>query len=193
MGVGGRRYPDDLAAKGFREIPELRFGIQDQDIVIGGQGDAHDLLFGAERLAAAGNAQPEAVAVEELAPVGHNHVFAHGVLTIVDAAVLHDLLGTERNEHSSAFCGQGAQCGDPSQAVGQHSVKAVLLLPAEDTHLAQMLAGDREKALGVAVQLFLGVRQMHHGHEAEKHPLVTVSQVAQHLLRLGSLLLNVIG
>ena len=56
-----------------------------------------------------------------------------------------------------------------------------------------MFAGNRKKTLGVAVQLFLGVRQMHHGHEAEHHPLIPVGQVAQHFLGFRPLLLNVIG
>ena len=61
--------------KGFRQEAEFGFGVQNEDIVVGGQGDADDLLLGGEGFAgAADTPRRKLVAVEELAAVGHDHV-----------------------------------------------------------------------------------------------------------------------
>ena len=95
-------------------------------------------------------------------------------MPVVDAAGLKDLLRPEGDQHRGAFRGQGAQRGDPPQTVGQNRVQTVLLLPAEDAHLAQVLARCGEDCFGIAVQLLLGIGQMNHGHKAEHHALVAV-------------------
>ena len=66
MSIRGSGYPDDLAAKGFHQKAEFGFRIQNQDIVVGGQGDADDFFLGGEGFAGTGNAKAEAVAVEQL-------------------------------------------------------------------------------------------------------------------------------
>ena len=193
VGIGRGRHPDHLAAQRFRQEAEFGFGVQDEDIVIGGQGDADDLLLGGEGFAGAADAQTKAVPVEELAAVCHNHVLGNSVLPVVDAAALEDLLGAEGNQHRSALRGQGTQGMDLPQAIRQNGVQAILLLPAQSAHLAQMLSGHGEDGFGVRVQLLLGVGQMHQRHQAEHHPLVSVGEVVQHLLGFLPLLLHIVG
>ena len=192
VGIGRGRHPDHLAAQRFRQEAEFGFGIQDENIVIGGQGDADDLLLGREGFAGAADAQTKAVPVEELAAVRHNHVLGNSVLPVVDAAALENLLGAEGNQHRSALGGQGTQGMDLPQPIGQNGVQTILLLPAQRAHLAQMLSGNGEDGFGIRVQLLLGVGQMHQRHQAEHHPLVSVGEVVQHLLGFLSLLLHVV-
>ena len=82
---------------------------------------------------------------------------------------------------------------DLPQSIGQNGVQAILLLPAQRAHLAQMLSGHGEDGFGIRVQLLLGVGQMHQRHQAEHHPLIPVGEVIQHLLGFLSLLLHVVG
>ena len=63
--VGVRRggYPDHFTAEGLDKEAEFRFRIQNQDIVVGGKGDADDFFLGGEGLAGTGNAEAKAVSV----------------------------------------------------------------------------------------------------------------------------------
>ena len=69
----------------------------------------NDLFLGAHTLAGAGNAQAEAVAVEQQPSIRYDHVLADGVLPVVQTVRLHDFLRAERNQHSGAFGGECAQ------------------------------------------------------------------------------------
>ena len=193
VGIGRGRHPDHLTTQRFRQEAEFGFGVQDEDIVIGGQGDADDLLLGGEGFAGSADTQPKAVPVEEFAAVRHDHVLGNSVLPVVDAAALEDLLRAEGNQHRSALGGQGAQGVDLPQAIGQNGIQAIFLLPAQRAHLAQMLSGHSEDGFGIRVQLLLGVGQMHQRHQAEHHPLVSVGEVVQHLLGFLALLFHVVG
>ena len=157
MSIRGSGYPDDLAAKGFHQKAEFGFRVQNENIVIGGKCNADDFFLGREGFTGTGNTQAKAVAIEQLAAVCHNHVLGNSVLPIVDAAVLEDFLRPERNQHSGGFGGEGAQCLNFSQAVRENGVQPILLLPAQDAHLAQVFSRRSEQGFGVAVQLLLGV------------------------------------
>ena len=193
VGVGGGRDLDDLAAERAGQVAELRLRVKDQDVILGCQRDLHQFLLGAHRLAGARHAQTEGIAVEQLGTVGHDHVLADGVLAVIDAARLQNFLGAERNQDGGALGGQGSQGLDAAQAVGQHSVEAVLLLPAQGGKLAQMFAPHRLQRLGVTVELLLAVRHVNQRHEAEHHALVAGGQVVQHLLGLFSLQFHIVG
>ena len=111
-------------------MPELGFHVQNQDVILRRQGDLSDFLLGAHGLAGTGHAQTETVAVEQLPAIYHDAVLADGVLAVVHPLLLHDFLGAEWNEHRRALGGQGAQCFDAPQSIGQHGVQTVPLLPA---------------------------------------------------------------
>ena len=106
---------------------------------------------------------------------------------------MEDFLGPERNQHSGALGGQGPQGLDSPQTIGESRIQAILLLPAQNAHLAQVLPGCREQCFRIAVQLFFGIRQMDHGNQAEHHPLIPVRQIVHHFLGFFSLLLYIIG
>ena len=56
-----------------------------------------------------------------------------------------------------------------------------------------MLTGNGLERLGVGIQFFQAVRQMHHCHCAEHHPLVPGGQIVQHLPCFLPLLLQIVG
>ena len=192
VGRGGGDI-DHLAAQPFNDGPVLRFRVDTNNIVAGGQGQRRQLPLGGEGLAGAGDAQNKPVAVEQLLPVGQDEVPADDILSIVYATLVADLLGLEGHEHGQGLGGEGAQGADPPQAQGQSRDEAVRLLPAQRGELAQVFPGDGLEGLRVAVQLLLTVRQMYQRHHGEQHPLVAGGQVVQHLAGLLPLLLQVIG
>ena len=193
VGVRRGRNADDFTAKGFGQIAELRLRVEDENVILGGKRDLHDFFLGAHALAGTGHAQTETVAVEQQAAIRHDHVLAHGVLTVVQAVRLHDFLCAERNQHGGAFGGERAQGLNFPQTVRQHRVQTVLLLPAQRGKLTQVLARRGVERFGVAVELLLAVGQMHQRHQPEHHPLVAGRQVVEHLLGFLALQLHVVG
>ena len=193
VGVGCGRDLDDLAAERAGQVAELRLRVKNQDVILGGECDLYKFLLGGHRLAGAGHAQTEAVAIQQLGAVGHDHILADGVLAVINTARLQNFLGAERDQDGSALGGQGAQRLDAAQAVGQHGVEAVLLLPAQCRELAQVFAPHRLQRFGVAVELLLAVRHVDEGDEAEHHALVAGGQVVQHLLGFLALQFHIIG
>ena len=191
---------DDLAAQPLDEWAVFRLGVNDDNVIrqplpvsaIVRQRHPHHLLFCHKGLSGAGHAQHKSIAVEQLLPVGNDEVLADDVLAVVDATPVPHLLGLKGHEDSQGLGGQGAQGVDSPQAQGQDSCQAVRLLPAQGGELAQVLAGDGLEGVGIAVQLLLGVRQMHQSHHSEHHPLVAGGQVVQHLPRFLPLLLQIV-
>ena len=193
VGVGSGRNADDLTAEGFHQMSEFGFHVQNQDVILRGQGDLSDFLFGTHGLAGAGYAQAEAVAVKQLSAIHHDTVLADSVLAIVESLGLHDFLGAERDEYRRALGGQGAQRLDAPQSIGQHGVQSIPLLPAQGGKLAQMLAGNGEQRLGVIIQLFLASRHVDKGDQTKHHPLVAGGQIIQHLLGFLALQFHIVG
>ena len=149
MGIRRSGNPNDLAAEGLHQKAELRLRVQNKDIIVCRQGNADNFLLGGEGFAGTADAQTEAVSVKELAAVSHNHVFGNGVLPIIDAPGLHDLLCPEGNQHSGALGGEGSQRLNFSQTIRENRIQPVLLLPAENAHLAQVFPGCGEDSFGV--------------------------------------------
>ena len=55
-----------------------------------------------------------------------------------------------------------------------------------------MLSCHRQDTLRIRIQLFLAVCHMHHGEDAEHHPLIPGGQVIQHLFGFLSLQFHII-
>ena len=83
---------DHLAAQALNQRAIFAFGIDNDDIVVRGEGNAGDLLLGGEGLAGAGDAQNEAVSVQQFLPVGNDEVFADYILPVVHAALADGIL-----------------------------------------------------------------------------------------------------
>ena len=192
MRVGRSRNADDFTAKGFGQIAELRLRVENENVILGGKRDLHDFFLGAHALAGTGHAQTETVAVEQQAAIRHDHIFADGVLPIVQTVRLHDFLCAERNQHGGAFGGKGSQGLDFPQPVRQHRVQSVFLLPAQRGKLAQVLTRRGVERFGVAVELLFAVSQMHQCHQPEHHALVAGRQIVEHLLGFLALQLHVV-
>ena len=62
----------------------IPFRVNDDDIIVGGQGDKGDGLLHAEGLAGAGHAQDKSVGIEELLAVADQEVLRYGVDAAVD-------------------------------------------------------------------------------------------------------------
>ncbi len=189
---GGGGDVHHLAAQPFDEGPVLGLRIYDNDVILRGQRQIDHLPLGGEGLAGAGHPKDKAVAVQKLLPVGDDEVFADHVLPIVHSALIPHLLGLEGHEDGQGLGGQRPQGVDPPQAQRECSHQPVRLLPVEGGELAQVLPGGGLEGVRVAVQLLLGVCQMHQGHHGEHHPLVAGGEVVQHLPGFFSLLFQII-
>ena len=198
VGRGGGHL-DHLAAQPLDEWPVLALRVDDDDVVrrpavtiLRRQGQPHHLPLGGEGLAGAGHAEDKAVGVEQLPAVGEDEVLADGILAVVHAALMEDLLGLERHEDGQRLGGKGAEGIDAAQAQGQRRHQPLRLLPVEGGELTQVLAGNGLEGFCVAVQFFLAVRQMHQRHYGEHHALVTGGEIVQHLTGFLALLFEVI-
>ena len=94
--AGGGRDLHHLAAQPLHQGTILTFRIDDQDVILGREGQGGNLPFGGKGFAGAGHAQNKSVAVEELLAVGNDEIFADDILAVVDAAPVPDLLGLDR-------------------------------------------------------------------------------------------------
>ena len=116
-----------------------------------------------------------------------------GVLAEVDAALVHDLLHLEGDEHSKALRRQRPEGVNAPRPDGQHCIKPVILLILQHGELTHMLAGNGKDGLGVAVELLLRFCGKHHGEDAQHHALVAGGEIVQKLLGLPALEFHVIG
>ena len=187
-----RRNADDLTAQRLTQRIILALGITDQNIILRGQRQKDDQLLCRKRFAAAGYAGNDGGLVEQICTVAQQQIAGDGVLTVINAAWLHDLLHTERHQRRQRFRGEGAQNINFPHANGQCRVQAVHLLKSQRGHLAHPLCGRGEDVVGVSVQLLLAVRRMHQRHHAQKHPLVTGGEVVKKFLHLRPLLFHVV-
>ena len=104
-----------------------------------------------------------------------------GVLSEVNAALVHDLLHLKGHEHGKALGGQGAEGVDAAHTDRQRGIQTVKLLELQCCHLAHVLSRNSQNCLGVAVQLFFGFCGNDHGENRHHHTLVTGSQIVQEL------------
>ena len=81
----GRGNFNDLAAQAFDQRAILGFGVNDDNVVVCGQRDLRDLAFGGKGLTGAGDAEDEAIAVEQFFPVCKDEILGNGVLPVVNA------------------------------------------------------------------------------------------------------------
>ena len=78
-----------------------------------------------------GDAEDKAVTIQKLLAVGKDEILGDGILPIVDAVSVANLLRLERHEHGKGFCGQRPQRVNAPQAKRQRGDQAVLLLKAQ--------------------------------------------------------------
>ena len=136
-----------------------------------------DLLLGHHRLTAAGHTHIKAVSVEHRVAVADDEVAGHGVDTVVQAAVVHDLLRLEGQQHSGALRGQRPHSVDTPQAVGQHRVQRILLLVLHSGKLTAVGTANGRQRLRVLLQLSLVVGKVSQRHQRVHHPLVAGGEV----------------
>ena len=183
---------NDLAAQAFDQRAVLRFGVNDNNIVVRGQCDFRNFPLGGKGFAGTGDTENEAIAVEQLLSVCKDEIFRNRVLSIVDAVPVADLLRLERHKHREGFCRECPQRVNAPQTERQRGDQTVLLLKAQFRQLAQVLARNGLERFGVAVQLLFAVRQMHERDHGEQHPLVAGREVVQHLAGFLALLFQII-
>ena len=116
-----------------------------------------------------------------------------GVLAEVDAALVHDLLHLEGDEHSKALRRQRPEGVNAPRSDGQHRIKPVILLVLQHGKLTHVLAGNSQHGLGVALELLLRFCGENHGEDAKHHALVAGGEIVQKLLGLPALEFHVVG
>ena len=87
----GRGDFNDLAAQAFDQRAVLRFRVDDNNVVIGGQRKLRDFALGGKGLAGTGDTEDEAIAVEQFFSVCQNEVFGDRVLPVVNAVSVPNL------------------------------------------------------------------------------------------------------
>ena len=124
VGRGGGHL-DHLTAQPLDERPVFGFRVDDNDVVLQAacavlrrQSQPHHLALGGEGLAGARHTEDKAVGVEQFPAVGEDEVLADGILAVVHAALMADLLGLEGHEDSQRLGGKGAEGIDAAQAQG---------------------------------------------------------------------------
>ena len=180
-------HPDHSAqtVHSFNERGILTLRVRNQNVIIRIENEEHNFLFHTERLAGAGNAQPEGGLIEQIGLVAHDKVVGNGVLPEVDAAPVHDLLHLEGHEHGQTLGGQGAEGVDLPGADRQDGVQTVNLLVFQHRQLAP--PGQGAYLLCVGIKLLLGVGGDNQSEDGLHHPLVAGGQVGQKLLALPAL------
>ena len=151
-------------------------------------------MLGCKALAGAGNAQDEAISIEQLFPVAKDQIVGHSIDPVVDTTFVPDLLAAERGHHRHRFCGQGAHHIDPPQTIGQTGVQPILLLPLQDANLAVAVrSGHRTDGFGILIQFFFCVSQMSDRKQPMDHVLIPNGNIIHHFLGHRPGLLQLIG
>ena len=100
----------------------LPVGVDDDDLVLGAvEQDLVDLGLAVHRLARAGGAQEERVAVHQRGTRGEDQVLRQGVHPVADAVLLEELLGGEGDHDGRRSGSEGAEQGQP---IGRNALKA---------------------------------------------------------------------
>ena len=89
------------------------------NVVIRGQCNFRDLALGCEGFTGTGDAEDKAVTIQKLLAVGKDEILGDGILPIVDAVSVANLLRLERHEHSEGFCRECPQCINAPQTERQ--------------------------------------------------------------------------
>ena len=174
-----------------RRVFSLR--VQNDDVIVGGQGDGNDQQLGKEGFAGTGNAQKHHGLVQQVVHIAENQIVGDRVLPKIDATRLLNLLHLEGHEHRKAFRGQSAESIDFSSADGQSSIQSIQLLIPQHRHLAHMVCRNLQQRIGVSIQFRLGIRKMNNGQHRQHHSLVTGGQIGHIFLGLPALLLHIVG
>ena len=172
---------------------KLALGIADQNIVIRVEHEEGDQFLYRERFARAGHTEDKRRLVQQRFLIAHNEVVGDGVLAEVDAALVHDLLHLEGNEHGKALRRQRPEGVNAPRPDGQHGIEPVILLVLQHGKLTHVLAGNGQHGLGVALELLLCFRSKNHSENAQHHALVAGGEIVQKLLGLPALEFHVIG
>ena len=185
---------DDLALHGFHKRGIFPFGVYNNHIGVRvGEDNARHFLLRRKGLSRTRHAEDKGIAVQKVAAVGDNHIFADNILPVIHAVLMVDFLHTERDKHRKALRGEGTQGINLPHAERQGGIQSVHLLIFQHGKLAEMLSCCCEQGFGVIVKLLFGISRMHHREDGKHHPLVTGRQIVQKFLAFLSLLLQVIG
>ena len=106
--------------------------------------------------------EDKGVAVQEVAAVGNNHIFADYILSVIHAVFVIDFLHTERDKHCKAFRSKGTQSIYLSHTKGQGCIQSVHLLIFQHGELTKVLSCGSQKSFCVTIKLFLCFSRMHH-------------------------------
>jgi len=170
---------NDFAVQRPRNGRVFAFGIDDDNVVVGGQRDVCDGIFHCHGFARTGHAEIERMGRDQPLAVTNQEIFGNGVDAVIQAAGVLDLLRPERHEDGAALRRERPQSMDASQAIRQDGVQAVLLLVAQDRKSTQFLLCDGLQRLRVRVKLLQAVRDMNERHAGKHEPLVAGGQIFQ--------------
>ena len=163
----------------------LGFRVADEDIVVGDEKHVGDFALGAERFAAAGNAQNQTVGVFQQFAVDHNEVAAHRVDPVIErfAAGLEKLLRRERHKDGNRAGRQPTAEVQRILAQRKAGNQGVFLLEIQPDQRAVHRLRDALCLQDVVFKLALRVRRVDDDQRKQEHALIVALQVLQQLFR----------
>ena len=182
MRTGGGDF-DDLPVQPLDQRTVLRFGVADDNVVVGNEKDVGDLALGCKGFAAAGCAENQAVWVFEELSVHHDKVVGKCVQAAVQrlTAVLVKLLRGKRHKDSDGRCREAALNLDLIQPQRQAAHQSLLLPEVQPDKLAVILLRDAGGLEHVVSELWNTVRDVEHKECQQEHSLVARLQLLQQL------------
>ena len=159
----------------------LRFGVADDNVVVGNEKDVGDLALGCKGFAAAGCAENQAVRVFKELSVHHDKIVGKCVQTAVQrlTAVLVKLLRGKRHKDSDGRCREAALNLDLIQPQRQAAHQSRLLPEVQPDKLAVILLRDAGGLEHVVSELWNAVRDVEHKECQQEHSLIARLQLLQ--------------
>ena len=184
----GRRNLHNLPVQMRDKGRVFTLWVTDDDVVLrAGEKHVQNLSFGREGLAAAGDAEDQAVGVLEHLPIHHDHVVGQGVDPVIQSTArrLKQLLGRKGDKDCRAAGGKTAL--DIHEVIPQRkrAHQALFLLEVQPHHRAVMPLRDGAELQRLVLQILPVSREGYDQRRHEEHVLIVLLQAAQK--RLGVL------
>ena len=180
--TGGGDF-DDLPMQPLDQRTVLRFGVADDNVIVGDEKDVGDLALGCKGFAAAGCTKNQTIRVFEELSVHHDKIVGKCVQSAVQrlAAVLVKLLRGKRHKDSDGRCREAALNLDLIQPQRQAAHQSLLLPEVQPDKLAVILLRDAGGLEHVVSELWNAVRDVEHKECQQEHSLIARLQLLQQL------------
>ena len=163
---------DNRTAHSFDKGRILSLGVNDDNIRISRKHKVCNFTFAGKGFTRTGHTQDKRITVQKTFAVGNNHIVADGILPVIDAVFMSDLLNLERHKHRQAFGSQRSCRLYLFTADRQYGIKPVGLLKFQNGKLAQVPSCRRKYGFCICIKLFFAVCHMSYCNGSAHHTLI---------------------